>query len=215
MTAPVHGRERRARARKGEGGRLRDDILTATESLLLASGDSSSISIRAIASAVGVTPPSIYIHFADRNELIFAVCDRQWRQLEARLDAAAAAADDPVERVVRRGRAYVEFGLTHPEHYRILLMSRDAEVPARYADRALFTQRLAFDPLVADLRAAMDAGDIVATDPLELCLVLFGAVHGLTSLLVTKASFDWPPVDDMFDRLVNTLLTGLRPRDRA
>jgi len=203
----------RARARRGEGERLRDDILDAAEALLLASGDTATLSIRAIASAVGVTPPSIYIHFADRRELIFAVCDRQWRQLEARLDEAAAGVADPLGRVIRRGRAYLEFGLSHPEHYRVLLMSREAEVPARYADQALLTQRLAFDPLIADLRAAMDAGDVVATDPFQLCVVLFGAVHGLTSLLVTKSAFGWPPVEVLFDRLVATLLFGVRPRD--
>ncbi|HWG73710.1 MAG TPA: TetR/AcrR family transcriptional regulator [Acidimicrobiales bacterium] len=203
---------RRTRARRGEGALLREDILAATEALLLDSGDTSSLSIRAIAAAVGVTPPSIYLHFADRNELIFAVCDRRWRDLEARLEVAAAGGADPVERVIRRGRAYVEFGLSHPEHYRVLLMSRDTDIPGRYADQALLTQRLGFDPLVADLRAAMEAGTLSPGDPDELCVVLFSAVHGLTSLLVTKAAFDWPPVERLVDRLVSTLLFGLAPR---
>lgn len=204
--------ERRSRARRGEGSRLREDILSAAEDLLLASGDTTSLSIRAIATAVGVTPPSIYLHFADRNELIFAVCDRRWRELEARLDQAASQSSDPVDRVIRRGRAYVEFGLSHPEHYRVLLMSKDTEVPERYADQALLTKRLAFEPLIADLKAAMDTGDISLTDPFELCLVLFSAVHGLTSLLVTKPAFGWPPRDQLVDRLVSTLLLGVRPR---
>lgn len=209
---PAATAERRGRARRGEGARLRDDILGAAEQLLLASGDTGSLSIRAIAGAVGITPPSIYLHFDDRNELIFAVCDRRWRELEDRLDEAAARGADPLDRVIRRGRAYVEFGLSHPEHYRVLLMSRETEVPEHYADQALLTQRLAFEPLVADLQAAMDAGDLAPTDPMELCLVLFSAVHGLTSLLVTKPAFGWPPVEQMLDRLIGTLLDGIRPR---
>lgn len=207
-------RAHRSRARRGEGARLRDDILEAAERLLLETGDSGSLSIRAIAGAVGVTPPSIYLHFADRNELLFAVCDRRWRQLEAELDAAAAdaAGADPVERIVRRGRAYVGWGLRHPEHYRILLMSRATEVPPRYADQALVTRRLGFDPLAEDLRAAMTSGALVEADPNEVCFVLFSAVHGLTSLLVTNPRFDLPPVERLVDQLIDTLLLGLRRR---
>ena len=40
---------------------------------------------------MGVTPPSIYLHFADRNELVFEVCDRKWRELATLLDAFQTA----------------------------------------------------------------------------------------------------------------------------
>jgi AcrR family transcriptional regulator len=50
---------RRHRARRGEGDRLREEILAAAERLLLETGDESAVSIRAVADAVGVTPPSI------------------------------------------------------------------------------------------------------------------------------------------------------------
>jgi AcrR family transcriptional regulator len=203
---------RRSRARRGEGGRLRDDILAAAEELLLASGDTKSLSIRAIASAVGVTPPSIYLHFADRNELVFAVCDRKWRELEAQLEAAVAGLVDPLERIIRRGRAYVDFGLTHPEHYRILLGGRADQVPENYADEALLTERLGFEPLALDLTAAMEAGQVARADPLELCLVLFFAIHGLTSMLVSRPGVHWPDSDVLVDRMIDTLMSGIRPR---
>ncbi len=208
-TPPV----RRSRARRGEGARLRDDILEAAERILLETGDSASLSIRAIAAAVGVTPPSIYLHFADRNELLFAVCDRRWRELEAELDSAAdGAAADPVERIICRGRAYVAWGLRHPEHYRVLLMTRSTEIPPRYADQALVTRRLGFDPLADDLRDAMAVGALIERDPYELCFVLFSAVHGLTSLLVTNPGFELPPPERLIDQLIDTLLLGLRLR---
>ena len=63
----------RVRARKGEGELLRDEIIAATEALLVRTGDASAVSVRAIADAVGVTPPSIYLHFADKSELLYAV----------------------------------------------------------------------------------------------------------------------------------------------
>jgi hypothetical protein len=74
--------------------------------------------------AVGVTTPSIYLHFADKTELIWAVCEEHFRKLDEELERAAAGSDDPLESLTLRGRAYVRFGLDNAEGYRILFMSR-------------------------------------------------------------------------------------------
>ena len=116
---------RRARARRGEGPRLREEILAAATRLLAETGDEEAVSIRAVAEAVGVTPPSIYLHFADKTELIFAVCEEQFRQLDAEMAAAAAGVADPLEALRRRGQAYVRFGLRNAEAYRVLFMFKD------------------------------------------------------------------------------------------
>ena len=78
----------RARARRGDGERLRAEILAATERLLIQTGDQEAVSIRAIADAVGVTPPSIYLHFADKTELLFAVCEKHFEVLDRQLEDA-------------------------------------------------------------------------------------------------------------------------------
>ena len=67
----------RPRARKGQGDLLRTDILEAAERLLLETGSEDAVSIRAVADATGVTPPSIYRHFRDKQHLLFEVCARQ------------------------------------------------------------------------------------------------------------------------------------------
>ncbi|MBV8385894.1 MAG: TetR/AcrR family transcriptional regulator, partial [Acidimicrobiia bacterium] len=110
----------RTRARKGEGELLHSEILDAAERLLIETGSEEAVSIRRIAEAVGVTPPSIYLHFADKDELLLAVCERQFGELHRVMEAAVEGVDDPVEAVYRRGKAYVRFGLDHPEQYRIL-----------------------------------------------------------------------------------------------
>ena len=107
-------RGRRTRAPRGEGDRLRDEILAATEKLLLKTGDESAVSIRAIADAVGVTPPSIYLHFADKDELIYSVCQLQFRKLDEVVSETTAGVDDPLEQLRRRGQAYVRFGVGPP-----------------------------------------------------------------------------------------------------
>src|ERR1700688_3883156 len=91
----------RRRARRGEGDRLREEILAAAEQLLIDRGSEDAVSIRAIADAVGVTPPSIYLHFADKEELFVAVCDARFEELSRRSAEAAAAATDPMDEVRR------------------------------------------------------------------------------------------------------------------
>ena len=110
-SAPPAGR---TRARRGEGELLHTQILDAAERLLIETGNEEAVSIRRIAEAVGVTPPSIYLHFADKEELIFAVCERQFEALDRVVEEAVIGIDDPVEELYARGKAYVRFGLEHP-----------------------------------------------------------------------------------------------------
>jgi AcrR family transcriptional regulator len=72
------------------------------------------VSIRAIADAVGVTPPSIYLHFPDKESLILAVCERHFDVFDSVIEQAGRS-NDPVESLRRRGRAYVRFGVENPE----------------------------------------------------------------------------------------------------
>src|SRR5438132_12628348 len=91
-------RRQRHRAPRGQGELLREEILEATERLLVGSGgDEAAVSIRGVADAVGVTPPSIYLHFADKNELIFAVCEKHFAEFDRLRQEAASGSSDPLE----------------------------------------------------------------------------------------------------------------------
>jgi AcrR family transcriptional regulator len=67
---------KRRRAARGSGEQLREEILNAATDLLLETGHAKDVSIRSVAQRVGVTPPSIYLHFADKDALLDAVCGR-------------------------------------------------------------------------------------------------------------------------------------------
>ena len=81
-------RSARSRSRRGEGEPLRDEILAAAERLIVETGNEDAVSIRAIADAVGVTPPSIYLHFPDKDPLILAVCERHFETFDALIEEA-------------------------------------------------------------------------------------------------------------------------------
>jgi AcrR family transcriptional regulator len=199
----------RARARRGDGERLRAEIIAATARLLAETGDESAVSIRAIADAVGVTAPSIYLHFPDKTALLFAVCEDRFGELDRRLEEAAVGAADPLDEVYRRGSAYVRFGIENPEHYRILFMGRD-EAMAFSEER--MTGASAFGHMVEAVQRCIDATpSLIATDDaLTATIALWASAHGLTSLLIAKPGFPWPPIESLIDQVLCAPVYGLR-----
>jgi AcrR family transcriptional regulator len=189
----------RPRARKGEGELLRTDILEAAERLLLETGSEDAVSIRAVADATGVTPPSIYRHFEDKQHLLFEVCARQFDRLDDVIEAACAGIDDPLEAMRARGRAYVRFGIEHPEHYRIMFMGPAYATPDDWND---LLASGSFAHLIAGLRTVADAGMVEATTEDELkstALHVWANIHGLTSLLVARPTMPWPDLETFVD----------------
>jgi AcrR family transcriptional regulator len=198
-TAPA----RRPRARKGEGERLRDEILAATERLLVKTGDLGAVSVRAIAEAVGVTPPSIYLHFADKTELIFAVCAQHFSALDEAIESAAAGLDDPLDALRARGRAYVRFGLDHPEQYRILFMSKPSATPDGWSADAMLENAAFSHHLEAVQRA------FPTEDALLMAVGMWAIAHGIVSLLIAQPDFPWPDVDALVDHMMTIQVRGV------
>jgi AcrR family transcriptional regulator len=199
----------RTRARRGEGERLREEILDVAEDLLVSTGDENAVSIRAIAQRVGVTPPSIYLHFADKESLLWAVCERQFEIFDAVLEAADATTDDPLEALRRRGEAYAHFGLEHPEAYRLMFMGRSM-VADRHADTIDKSGGSAFTHHVEAVRRAVDAGALRDDlDVVRAAIFLWSGMHGITSLLISLASFPWPERDELVRQVCALQLRAL------
>jgi AcrR family transcriptional regulator len=197
--------ERRLRARRGEGAQLRDELVAATERLLATTGNEEAVSIRAIAEAVGVSPPAIYLHFHDKDALIFEVCAARFAELDQAIEEAAAGIDDPVDALLARGKAYVRFGVDHPEQYRVLFLRRGARRKL-HADELRSTA--AFGNLVSAVERAQRDGSLGDdADPIEIAMELWAIAHGTVSLLIGVHDFPWP--DDFVDRVLTTYVRGL------
>jgi AcrR family transcriptional regulator len=198
---------RRRRAARGHGELLREEILAAAEKLLIRTGDQGAVSIRAVADAVGVTPPSIYLHFADKNDLIFAVCERHFAKLDEVLEEAGSRSNDPAESLHLRGEAYVRFGLDHPEQYRILFMTKPADVPEGWSHDRLINNA-AFGHLIQAVQRCLEAGVFPSGDPVLIASGLWALAHGITSLLIADRGLAWP-LDELLDHVLGTYQGGL------
>ena len=198
----------RARARRGEGERLRDEILEAADRILVASGDEEAVSLRAVAREVGCTAPAIYLHFTDRQALLFAVCERHFRDLDTAVVGAVAGIDDPLAALRAAGWAYVRWGIANPEPYRIIFMTRRADAPPwRFEGDS--AGEVAFRHLAELVEWAMKEGAVRSDDPWLVATGVWAAVHGLTSLVISTPDFPAQGLDVVVDHLMDVYLRGL------
>ncbi|MBK7720705.1 MAG: TetR/AcrR family transcriptional regulator [Austwickia sp.] len=167
---------RRGRPASGESvadGRTR--LLDACWQILL---EGRTATVATVCGEAGCTPPTLYHHFGDVVGLHRAACQRAFAQWSQELEHRIGESADPAERVRRRGRAYVEWGVAHPAAYRVLFI--DARGPGT-GDRpgSGFTQLLED---LAELRAT------TMEDPALLveAFAHWSAVHGLTCLALDR-----------------------------
>lgn len=205
----------RRRARKGEGDLLREEILDAAEALLVEHGTKEAVTIRAVADNVGVSAPSIYLHFADKDELFYETCRRVFEVLNLRMIEALADQEGTViERMIRAGRAYIGFGLDHPGQYVTLFgaASQDA-IPADQIDSDPGVH--AFQLLVSLITAGVDSGEFdPALDIQATAVGVWAAVHGTVNVLITKrgmeSALNIPPDEQVIEAVLRMVLHGLR-----
>jgi len=77
-----------------------------------------------VAAKVGVAKGTLYLYFPGKQDLFFACVDWGMTQMQQAVSAAAQTVADPLEKIVRAIRAYLEFFETHPENVELLIQER-------------------------------------------------------------------------------------------
>lgn len=194
---------RRPRAPRGSGDRLRDEILDAATELLPETGRARGVSICSVARRVGVTPPSIYLHFADKEALLDAVCARHFDKLDADMRRAAEH-PCPVEALRAQGLAYFRFAARTPELYRTATMRE--WLFAGDVDATLEASVL--QHLRATALRLMDDGILSAGDPTRVALQLWSAVHGVAAMVIAKPHLPFGDAEAFADRILCSVFCG-------
>ncbi len=196
---------RRQRAARGSGDQLRAEILQAARNLLAETGSAEEVSIRAVSEIVGVSAPSIYRHFADKDALIDAVVAEVFAEFDDVMQTAAADAADPIDRLRLQGMAYVRFAREHPEQYR--LATTQGAGGAATVDRVLGTAVFAnfLSSVTECVRIGFYAAD---ADPTEIAMELWAAAHGIVSLQIAKPNLPWGDPDAAAERVLKAACIG-------
>lgn len=176
---------------------------------MIGEGGVSKVTMRAIGQRLGVSRAAPYRHFPDKDALLTAVAAAGFEELNRRLlQIDDEAADSPLDRFRRMGRAYVRFARDHPAQYRLMYgeqsVERDRIPELQTAANGLFAH------LVQVIESQQNAGRIRAEDPQEQAYIAWSAMHGLASLLIDGQIRAEADVDGLVERAIATVLAGLR-----
>ena len=198
----------RSRNARGEGEKLRGELIDAAVRVLSALGPDDPFSLRSVAKMAKIAAPSVYIHFADRNALLLAVLEKLFAEQVAIRDAAETDAGDAGggawERLLARSVASVRFGLEHPGHYKVLFEGR--VVPRLSDPRIARFGRPLLARSIELIREIPSRPGRVSDDPKRLSLLLWAGLHGVISLRINKPMPDWPAATDLAEQIARTII---------
>jgi AcrR family transcriptional regulator len=186
---------------------LREEILGAARELFVQEGYAN-VNMRAIAEKVGCAPGTIYLHFEDKGAILSSLCVETFAKLDRHMEAIADDHDDPMERLRRGLRRYIQFGLDHPEHY---IVTFGVSPTVSFKDDAAKQAGLkSFECMRTCVGLCIDAGQTKGSDRDEIAQALWACAHGIVMLLITKAGFPFVEQSRLVERVVDIAIEGIR-----
>jgi AcrR family transcriptional regulator len=192
---------------RGEGARLRDELLDAATRLLDAGGRDATLTLRGVAREAGVAAPSVYPHFADLDALVLELIRRHLADLTATVRTAVAGAEGkgPADtasgtaQVLRAAaHAYVRWGLERPGPYTVVFEGRALRQLTRDEELGLS----AGEDLLADLVELLVGLPRPPADPPIAAVALWSGLHGVVALRTAKPAYPWPPLAAHVDAIL-------------
>jgi AcrR family transcriptional regulator len=191
-----HGNLRRA---------LMDEAL-----VLIAEKGVEGLSLREVASRVGVSHAAPYHHFTDKTALVHALAHEASARMDARMSVAEeAAGDDPRERLLGIGMMYVEFAVEEPAYYAAFNAPEVNNPVAQLVEvQPPDEQGDTWQRLLDAVVACQAAGELPAGDPVILGVYLWALVHGLAELWRNGPLSLLPQSADGIEPLARQVLTA-------
>lgn len=150
---------------------------------LVAASGGGPVSTRQITERAGVTAPTLYHHFGDKDGLMEAVVARGFEEF-IRSEGSMERSDVPIEDVKRLWDVHVRFGVAHAQLY-MLMFGNTA--PSRRPAVVVEAERL----LERELNRLAVAGQL-AVPPVEAARAVLASNIGVTLMLIADAAAEAP-----------------------
>lgn len=171
-------------------------------------------SLREVARRAGVSHNAPAHHFGDVRGLLTSLAVEGFEHMDQAFQEVCAGIDDPVDRLVALGQAYVRTGATYPAHCEVMFRHDliDEDDPA--LQHAGLTAYATLESAVAQLSEA-DGLDLDISDASKL---LWSAMQGLLLLHPSMVVIDAlvarpePSRERLVETFTRTIIDGLRSR---
>jgi AcrR family transcriptional regulator len=183
---------------------LNGDAIVDEAIALIREGGVEALSMRTLATRIGVTAPALYAHFVNRDALLRACAQIGYDELERRFHEGEPTS--AIDMIWISSRSYVRFAMDEPELFSLMFMFRpDAIEIAIDADNEHSGASTVFDAMLENLSTAVANGELRAADPLDYGLALWAAVHGVATVGSLAPGLD---TGALVDQVVGGLLDG-------
>jgi AcrR family transcriptional regulator len=201
-------KERRERQKEN----LRQEILDVASELFANEGYDN-VSMRKIAEQIEYSPTTIYLYFKDKTDLLTQICEDTFGKLiQVQEKILKQNSDDPLVCLRKGMRAYVDFGLKHPNHYELTFITPIMEFLGQ--DLRPYegsSGQRAFNYLREGVAACIEHGSLKKGDVDTISQSLWAAIHGVTSLLIGHSDFPFVSKNKLIDCVIDTMIEGLKP----
>jgi len=185
----------------------REAVVAAAQSMIERDG-LDALSLRRLASDLGVTAPALYAYVTDKRDLLAAVAESAFERLTGGFDAVTAA--DPLDRVRAASRVYIDFAVENPQLFQTMFVFPPDLGFSEPTGEELPAATKAFSGPLTNIEAAVASGQLRG-DPIDIALVLWTAIHGAAEVLLMGFAFDDDGREHYIDSVLDTILAGLTP----
>ena len=196
-----------------ERQQLRQLIIDAARELFVARGVEA-VTMREIAKRIGYSATSIYLHFADKEALLRAICDTDFLALATSLQVVLQI-ENPIERMQAFAKGYATFALSNPNHYRLMFMAErtacDPEASSLQQDNAEQDAYFQLKSVVNDVYAS--GGFRVDLHDVDLIAqTVWAGMHGVCALQINMSEdkwIEWSNISDRLQLMQDVMMRGL------
>jgi AcrR family transcriptional regulator len=157
---------------------FRERLCEAAERLFAERGPGA-VTMRQLASELGVSPMTPYRYFEDKDDILAAVRANGFNRFADALETARESATGAQASGTAVGEAYVTFALEHPHSYKLMFDFNQPHAE-KYPELAAAEQR-AQKTMTGYVRDAIAEG-MITGDPQQIGLMNWAAIHGAVSL---------------------------------
>ncbi|MEP7286709.1 MAG: TetR/AcrR family transcriptional regulator [Chloroflexota bacterium] len=198
-------KERKDRERQ----QLKQNILDATRSIALHDGWQA-VTIRKVADRIEYSPPTIYEHFASKEDILVELMRQGFQILFQELDKLRETTPDPEARLLAMAQVYWEFAWTYPDLYQV--MHGLGGVPFCDEDRPLPIEAKQAFMITQETLQDLAARENLQIDNLHDSVhIIWATLHGLVALtMANRIVGGRQPIAALVERAMKQFIVSLR-----
>ena len=210
--SPTRAAVARPRVRRGseaDADRLRDELLSAALALFI-EGGLEAVTMRAVATQVGISAMTPYRYYEDKGHLLRGIWQHVLGAAWQQMLAASRGIADPRERIRAQVDAFIDYWEANPQHYRLVYMTE--QTTQGDEQRTLVSLPIYTDVLDASLDASRALAAQTGGDPAHAKLasdIRFMMVSGYLHARLVNRRYPWGPDEVLRPAFVELVLEAM------